>query len=112
MKEIKIKIIVPKGKKPWKVSVPHSAGKQYADVTTAYNKVERYIFGLPVRDFDKIIMKVDYSSQYPSHEIGWENESISSTKKEGLYALICFLEDFTKNDFAQTKYRKYGPHYE
>ncbi len=62
MKRIIIKVIVPKKGNPWKVSVPHSGGKHYENATTAYNKIERYLLGLDVREFDKILVKVDYST--------------------------------------------------
>ncbi len=110
MKRVSIKITVPKKVNPWKVSIAASHGKHYENAATAYNKIEHYLLGLPVREPKEILVKVDYSSQHPSSEIGWINDGEYASGNDALYALACFPEDFISVNLAKEKYKKYQSH--
>ena len=94
-----IKIIVPENPKndKWKVG-----GKHRANVNTTFSYVERQIIALlKAGKGEKIHLIVNYDLTHGlrlKNPPEWWNDTISASKKELLYRLASFLEDYLSPD--------------
>ena len=100
----RIKIIVPKEGKKWKVLFvrdgKHGSPLSRQNATTVFSLIERRILASPRET--KTHLYVDYRQTG-----GFHNDGVYSNPRELLYILGCFLEDYL-SDKLQKRYMLAG----
>lgn len=112
MRNISIKVIVPKKGNPWKLSIGKSTGKHFASGSSVYTSVERHLLAnreAKVKEKNvEIKIKVDYNLLHSEDPEGWENEGTYKDTSTALYSLACFLEDYVGGETLKKKLKQYG----
>lgn len=105
MRNVSIYVVVPKKGEDWKVTIGGGQLKR-PDAINVFNYVERRLLASQLKT--KINVTVDYNALHPLDHEGWVNEGTYGTKKEALYSLACFLEDYISADTLRRKLEQYG----